>query len=555
MRWKRLLVAPIAAAALVLSACGGGGSGGDGANVLRIGATADIDSMNPFVGINEVAYAVWMHIYPSLLQYDTTDPTAPYKGSLAESFKLSDDGLTLTFSIRDGAKWSDGEALDAEDVAWSLNLFHKYNETIAAGWSVGTNITSIEAPDAHTVVLTMAEPSALSLTNVATVPLLPEQVWGQYDTGDGSSLKTFDNVPEKGKDMVSGGPFIMTEYRKGELALFKTNPSWYGEKPKIDGFGVQTYKVADAMITALASGSIDAAGGIPPTGLGPLEKSSIVIHSAPALALRDFIINSNPDKPNNRELLEPDVRKAMEYAIDRDEIVATAWVDKASPGDSILPPTTGTNGQSWYNDKLVKIGFDINEANKLLDAAGYMPGADGIRVANGHPMSYEVLFADDEAGPGDRAFQIIKDDFAKIGIALAQRKLDTSAMWDAIWCGDDCKYQNFDLAMWNWHPGQDPSFMMSAMTCEQWGSWNDVGYCDPAFDALNKQQAKAIDPVERKTILDQMQQMIYDARPYIILTYDIRNDAWSSDWEGFVPSTQGFFTSRSTQTLESVHRK
>lgn len=556
MRRKSLLLAPLVCAALALGACSPAGqTPNEGPAVLRIGVTSDVDSTNPFVGINEIAYAVWMHIYPSLLQYDTTDPGAPYKGSLAEEWELAEDGLTLTFKLRQGATWSDGEPLDAEDVVWSLNLFRDYNETVASGWSVGGNITSITAPDAHTVVLTMAEPSALSLTNVATTPLLPEQVWGEYATGDGEALKTFDNVPVEGKPMVSGGPFVMTQYRKGELAVFEANPNWYGDKPAIAGFGVQTYKVADTMITALASGNIDAASGIPPTGLGPLERAGKTVHSGPALALRDFAINSNPDKPDNRELLNPNVRKAMEHAINRQEIVETAWVGKASPGDSVLPPTTGTGGQLWYNENLKTIGYDLDEANRLLDAEGFKRSADGIRLAeDGSRMDYEVIFADDESGPGDRAFQIIKADFEKIGIGLTQRKLDTSATWDAIYCGEDCEYRDFDLFMWNWHPGQDPNFMMSAMTCEQWGSWNDVGYCNPVIDELNTRQQMAVDPAERKKIIDEMQQIIYDDRPYIILTYDVRNDAWATEWDGFVPSTQGFFNSRSTQTLEKVHR-
>ncbi|MBN9612222.1 MAG: ABC transporter substrate-binding protein [Actinobacteria bacterium] len=556
MKWKSILIAPVAAAALVLSACTGTGGGGDENNTLRIGVTSDIDSMNPFVGINEIAYGVWMHIYPSLLQYDTADPKAPYTGSLAKDWKLSDDGLTLTFHLIEGATWSDGDPLNAEDVVWSLKLFHTYNKTVASGWSVGSNITSIKAPDENTVVLTMAKPSALALNNVATVPLLPEQVWAEHDVNNGDGLKEFDNVPQDGKEMVSGGPFIMTQYRKGELAVFKTNPKWYGTKPKISGFGLQTYKAADAMITALASGSIDAAGGVPPTGLKTLSKPGIKIDSYPALALRDFGINSNPKKKDNRELLNPDVRKAMEYAVDREEIVKAAWVGKASPGDSILPPVTATNGQLWYNEHLKTIGYDIDAANDLLDKAGMKRGADGIRLADdGTPMSYEVIFADDENGPGDRAFQIIKGDFKKIGIEITQRKLDTSATWDAIYCGDDCQYRDFDLFMWNWHPGMDPNFMMSAMTCEQWGSWNDVGYCNPEFDKLEAQQAAEVDPAKRKTIIDRMQQMIYDDRPYIILTYDVRNDAWSKNWDGFVRSTQGFFNSYSTQTLEQVHRK
>ena len=553
-RISKLAVVPVVCAALFLTGCTGGGDSGSH-NVLRIGTNNGIDSMNPFVGTNQDGFSVWMQMYPSLLQSDTSQEDAPYRGSLAEEWELSDDGLTLTFKIRDGALWSDGETLDAEDAAWSLNVMREFNESAAATWSIGSNITSITAEDPHTLVISLAEPSALSLNNVANTPLLPPQVWEEYATGDGEALKTYSNLPENGKPVVGGGPFLLTDYKKGEVALFKTNPNWYGEKPKIDGFGLQTYKVADAMINALASGNLDATFGIPPTGLDALDKEGITIDKGPALAMRDMIINSNPAKPKNRELLNLNVRKAMEHAVNRAAIVETAWVGEAVPGSTIIAPVTASNGQLWHNDAVEVLPFDLDEANRLLDAEGYLTGSDGVRIADGHPMAYDVIFADDESGPGDRAFQIIKADFEKIGIQISQRKLDSSATWDAIYCGEDCEYRDFDLAMWDWFPGQDPNFMVASLTCEQWGSWNDVGYCNEEYDALAKQQAKTIDPVERKQIIDQIQQKIYDERPYIILTYDVRIDAWSSDWDGFVESSQGFFNNWSTQSLESVHRR
>lgn len=163
--------------------------------------------------------------------------------------------------------------------------------------------------------------------------------------------------------------------------------------------------------------------------------------------MRDLIINSNPDKPKHRELLKPDVKKALELAIDRDEIVKTAWLGKAQSGTTIVTPVTQSDGVSWHNANVTSVGFDLDQANQLLDAAGYAKGSDGVRVADGAPMSYTVIFADDESGAGDRAFQIIKDGFAKIGVALTQKKLDSSASWEAIYCGEDCEYRDFDLAM------------------------------------------------------------------------------------------------------------
>jgi peptide/nickel transport system substrate-binding protein len=93
------------------------------------------------------------------------------------------------------------------------------------------------------------------------------------------------------------------------------------------------------------------------------------------------------------------------------------------------------------------------------------------------------------------------------------------------------------------------------MLCNQYGSWNDTGYCNPEYDKLYAQQQVAIDPKERQKIVYEMQEMVYNDRPYIILTYDKRLDAWNpKTWDGFVESTQGFFNAFSTQSLTSVHQ-
>ncbi len=542
----------------VLAGCGGSSTGAGDAKrggVLRIGTSNGIDSLNPFVGINQDDFAVWLAIYPTLLQYDTTKPGMPYKGSLATSWKFSEDHKTLTFTIRDGATWSDGTPLDATSAEWSLGVMFKFADGAAGNWGIKDNVTSIKATDAHTLVITYSAPAATALYALGNTPILPKHVWEEAASGNGKGLKTFVNEPSGDKPMVGAGPFLLTKYQKGELAMFKTNPSWYGDKPLIDGWGLQTFKNKDALVTALKGGEIDAVGGIPPTALNTVKSGGLVVDEGPALAMRDLIINSNPDKPKNRELLNLDVRKAMEMAIDRKAIVDTAWLGKASEGSTIIPPAGASDGQEWHNDAIDVVGFDIDGANKLLDQTGYAKGADGIRVADGHPMRYEIVFADDESGAGDRAFQIIQNGFKQIGIEISQKKMDSSAAWEAIYCDDDCQYRDFDLAMWDWFPAADPDFMLAAMTCDSWGDWNDSGYCNKEYDALHQEQKGATDPKARKVIIDKMQQMVYDARPYIILTYDERIDAWSSKWDGFVESSQGFFNNFSTQSLEKVHLK
>jgi peptide/nickel transport system substrate-binding protein len=553
-----IAVASLLVVAFVASACSGSGSRGTGSGrdggVLRIGTSSGISSLNPFVGFNQDDYSTWMYIYPSLLQYDTTSSAYDYIPGFATDWTRSDDGLTLTFHTVADATWSDGEPLTADDVAWTFQTIQKYADGPAGAWAGSvTFLDSIEATDDTTVVATYDRPSGTALFDLGLTPILPEQVWEQYATGDGKGMKTFPNEPEDGTPLVGGGPFVLTEYRKNDIALFEANPNYYGTKPHIDGFGLQFFRDEDAMVTALKTDELDAINEIPPTSVDTLRSAGMTVYTGQALALRDFIFNVDPDKTEHRELLDPKVREAFEYAIDRDSIVQTAWLGYASPGATIVPAGNATGGIQWHDPSVEPLPFDTGQANQILDSLGYAKGADGIRVADGHPMSYEVVFPQDEAGAGDRAFQIIQQDFQDIGVRLQQKRLDDNAAWNAMYCGEKCGY-DFDLAMWDWFPAADPDFILNVLTCDQYGNWNDTGYCNPKYDELYQQQKGSVDPADRQQVVYEMQKLAFQDRPYIILTYDQRLDAWSPKWEGLVESTQGIFNNFSTQSLTSVHQ-
>jgi peptide/nickel transport system substrate-binding protein len=510
--------------------------------------------LNPFVGFNQDDYSTWMYIYPSLLQYDTTTPTYDYIPGFATDWKRSADGLTLTFHTRPDVKWSDGQPLTADDVAWTFDTIKRYANGPTGAWAGSvTFLKSIDAPDPNTVVATYTKPSGTALFDLGLTPILPPQTWSNYATGDGKGLKTFPNEPEGDTPLVGGGPFVLTEYRKNDIALFQTNPNWYGDKPHIDGFGLQFYRDEDAMVTALKTDQLDAINEIPPTSVKTLQGAGMKVYQGQALSLRDFIINVDPNKTQHRELLDPKVREALEYAIDRESIVKTAWLGYASPGSTIIPAGNATGGVEWHDNAVQPLPFDLDKANQILDSLGYAKGSDGIRVADGHPMSYEVVFPQDEEGAGDRAFQIIQQDFKQIGVEISQKRLDDNAAWNAMYCGSKCGY-DFDLAMWDWFPAADPDFILAVLTCKQLGDWNDTGYCSTAYDKLYEEQKSTIDPQARQKIVFRMQQLAFADRPYIILTYDRRLDAWSKSWAGFVESTQGIFNNFSTQSLTSVHR-
>jgi peptide/nickel transport system substrate-binding protein len=180
-------------------------------------------------------------------------------------------------------------------------------------------------------------------------------------------------------------------------------------------------------------------------------------------------------------------------------------------------------------------------------------GSNGIRIADGHPMAYNVIFPPDERGSGDRTFQILQADFKQIGIQISQQNMDDSAAFNAISAPDN-KYQDYDMAMWDWVPPVDPDFMLSVLTCQQLGNNSDSGYCNAAYDKMYQQQGTLGTLAQRRALIFKMQQTIYNARPYIVLDYPDVIEAHSNKFTGFVPApVMGSVNSLSTQTLLQVH--
>lgn len=519
--------------------------GAQAADILRIGTTQAIDSLNPFVSDSDYSSVMFQYNYPHLTEYNGKLEIIP---SFATKWETSEDGKVWTFHTVPGAQWSDGTPLTAKDAAFTFNMLIKFKSGPTgklAGWVA--HMKDAAAPDDNTLVLTYEQPVANVLTQMQALPILPQHIWAPLTEGEGEQLTIFPNEAPA----VSGGPFMLSKHDKDQLAMFAQNPKWWGEKkPHIDGFGLQFFANDDAMVTALATGKLDMIGEhTPPTAVEALKKAGMTVMAGPGVGLKTLIINTNPEKANNKELLDPKVREALEYAIDRDAIVKIVWLGLASPGSTIVAPATG-----FHDEEIKPLPFDIVKANKLLDEAGYKMGPSGLREADGHPMSYEVIFPTEENGTGDRAFQIIQSGFKKIGIEIAQRKMDPDAANEAI-MGGDLKYTEYDLAMWSWVPPVEPDFVLSVMTCQARGGNSDSGYCNPDYDAMYLKQGTLLDSKERFAEISRMQKHIFDARPYIVLNYPDVIEAHSPKWKGFVLSPLvGSVNNLSTETLMNVQK-
>jgi peptide/nickel transport system substrate-binding protein len=532
----------LAVLALVLTAAGCGGSDDEAegtgtgteeaeeqiveGGILRIGTTGEIDSINPFVAFNSESYQAFVIEYPLLVQYS---PEFEWEGDWAESWETSEDGLTWTFHLKEGT-WSDGRPLTAEDAVWTGETVLKYADgptSILAPFL--THVESLEAPDPQTLVITYAEPVGNVLPQLQQFFILPKHVWEKHDTNNGRGLRQFN--PQDDLPVVGAGPYVITQFDRKGTTIFEKNPGYYGPEGHVDAVGYQHFENEDALLAAYDAGELDFLEEVPPNVVGQLEENDeVVVSTVPSTQINNFIFNSNPDKPRNRELLDPEVREAMEYAIDREEIAEVVFGGKAEPVASIVAPITG----EWMNPEIEPLPFDVDEANRILDEAGYERGSDGVRMDDeGEAMAYEVITPTGVQGV-QRTFEIIKNGFDQIGIQVTPKALDDTTAFEEILKPDN-KYEDFDLAMWSWVGYLDPDFVLSVTTCDQWGGWSDTGYCNEEYDQLYLDQGVAVDQEERKQIVWEMQDIHQRDRPYIHLVAVEYVTTWRQGWDGFHP--------------------
>jgi peptide/nickel transport system substrate-binding protein len=549
-------------AALSFAGCGGSeststsGQGTDTGKVvkggiLRIGTINYIDSFNPWNYIESQAYQAFIMLYPQLVQYDFKNGQYEIVGDLADSWETSTDGKDWTFHLKSGAKWSDGQPLTSEDVAWSINTTVKYagGPTAVAAPAL-SHVTSAEAPDPATVVIHYEAPVGNALAQLEQFFIVPKHAWEQYATGNGKGIKTYRPEHDLGS-MVTGGAFTLKNYEKKGTTVFIPDPNYWGEKAHVEAVALTYYTNQDSMIADMKQGNVDWVDQVPFNAVDVLKKdSSIVVQQIPGAETTNITWNSNPYKDKNRELLDPQVKKALSMCVDRDkliDVVFNGYADKVEslPGHISL----------YENKNLGPLEHDCAAGNQTLDQLGYKKGGDGVRIVPAttgkyaqpaHKMEYEIMVPSSLDFNGNRTFEIVKAGFAEAGVKVTQRAGGDSTAAYAIETTDHCDaktnsgYTGWDIALWDWVGYVDPDAMLSYVTKSQWCAFSDTGWDNPAYDKLYQTQGTTIDADERAQIVQQMEQMIYDDVVYTQLVEEQYIDAHRKGWDGMDPHLNAY---------------
>jgi peptide/nickel transport system substrate-binding protein len=444
----------------------------------------------------------------------------------AENGGLSADGKTITIKLRDDAKWSDGEPLTADDYVFTYQMIMSDKNTPLGRYPYEEYVTNVEAKDPTTVVITLKEPFAAWLTSLFYWGVLPKHVLQPVFDADG----TIDNAAWNRNPVPSLGPFVLDQWETGSHLAFKANPNWIFP-PKVEQIFVRIVPDDAAQEAAILAGDSDIGTFLSSDQIQKLEAGGKV-KVVPVVSGYNEAWFLNVNKDTARPfMLDVNVRKAIALASDRFTIVKDMLVESINPVNVTFWDTT----PPYQTDTLKPYPYDPEQAKQLLDAAGWTDSdGDGIRdkTIDGKKVDLIVRYATNQRELRKNIQAVVEQQWKQVGIGAEMANYSSDIFWAGYNAGGPQALGIYDVAEFssvqNAYPDPDAS---SGWTCDQIVSAanpdgaNTQGYCNPKLDELMVKQAVTLDPVARKELYNQIEQIIYDDYVYIGMWKD--PDLWS----------------------------
>ncbi len=464
--------APPAAAAILIAAQG-----------------SEPDQLDPHMTSAYASFQVLENVYDTLVQPGADLSMEP---ALAESWEISSDNLTWTFTLRDGVKFHNGRDLVAQDVVYS---FERIIAEGLNGWRFGA-VDSITAPDDSTVVITLTQPSPNLLVSIAGfkgMAIVPEEI-----VIDG----TIGTTP------VGTGPFRFVSQSPDEGIVLEKNPDYWRASeglPKLDGIRFVQIPEAGTKLTALRTGEVHWIDAVPPQDIESLAgEDGITVGRVPGGDYHYFALNQNRTPFDDVR-----VRQAIATAINREEIAEAAQFGAATANQTAIPASNA----AWYYDYAPYGSGDAAAAQALLDAAGVSDLTIDFLVTSDFPETVTQA-------------QVIAAQLAAIGVTVEITDVDFSTWLDMEANGE------FDAFMLSWIGNIDPDDFYYAQH-HSTGGFNFQGYANTEVDSLLDAARVETDQAARKALYDQAAKLIVDDASYIYLYNPDNINAWRDEVGGY----------------------
>ncbi len=429
--------------------------------------------LDPHVTSARSSIAILENVLDNLVSVNDESEIVP---ALAESWEFSEDNLTLTFHLRDGVTFSNGRPLTAEDVLYTYQRILD-PETGSGNAYLLDGVADISAPDERTVVFTLEEPNAVLLGNLASSKQLG--IIARESVEDG----TINTQP------IGTGPFVISDFQPGVKVMLTRNENYWQEGlPYLDAVDIRIIPDESVRRSALISGDVDWTISVPAQSVEELKaRDDVVVDEVPAGAYWYIGVNTEREPLNN-----PEVRQALAFAVNRDNVAAAAAFGNAQTTEDPIPASSvWAFGYSPYE-------YNPEKARELLAAAGY---PDGFEMEIMPTTQYEESV---------RAAQVIQADLANVGVQATIRTLEWAEWLEEEGAG------NYDTYVCSWNGGTDPEdyFYAQHKTGEV---FNFTGYSNPKVDELLDEGRVTRDQAERKDIYAEVNKIIVDDAPYIYL--------------------------------------
>ncbi|WP_327653949.1 ABC transporter substrate-binding protein [Streptomyces sp. NBC_00483] len=455
-----------------------------GTDSAVVGIAYEPDSLSPLLGYGKDGNS---KIFDGLLTHDADMKLKP--ALAAELPKVTDDGRTYTYKLRDGVKFSDGKPFTSKDVVFTYDtiLDKKTNNASKAELDA---VRDVEAKGDDTVVFHLKYPYA-PFAERTVLPIAPQHVAGQQDVNNGR----FTTRP------IGTGPYKLVKWSKGEKLVFKANPDYWGGAPKIKNFTMAIIKDDDVRATRLRSGDLD--GAILPPNLAKTFKADTAKKTYAANSF-DYRVVTLPT--GNKVAGDTDIRRALDIGVDR-----KAMVDQILEGAGKAAYGPVPTDSPWFT-KGTEREHDLAKAKKLLDQAGWKTGADGIRKKDGVRAAFPLWYLAGDKLRQDHALAYASD-AKKLGIDV---KVE-SGTWEVI-----MPRMPKDAVLAGGGAPADPDFDQYSLLKSSLagnGFNNMAHYDNKKVDAALEDARRTDDKAKRQAAYDTVQRALVNDPGYTFLTH------------------------------------
>jgi peptide/nickel transport system substrate-binding protein len=487
-----------------------------------IGFSQEPTVMHPHMPHIEVDEGIHFNLFDPLF---TVDPEGKFQPALArevptvENGGISEDGLSWRVKLRDDVTWHDGEPFTAEDVKFTIELQQnpEFNAMRRNGHELVRNIQIVND---HELTWEMESPYAPYPAILSWTFMVPAHILA--DAEDPNQTE-FRNNP------VGTGAFTFGERVAGNYIMLNANPDYFGDGPHLEKAIWRYIPDMTVLYTQFRTGDIDVIGlqGIQPDRYEQakgIEGREVVI--APSATVES--ISFNMGKP---QFQDPEVRRALSLALDRQSIVEAIYYGIPELTESFLPKES-----FYHNQNLPVTEFDVAKAAEVLDAAGWTPGDGGIREKDGVRLSFTNSTT---AGNSvrEQAQQFYQQTLASIGVEMEISNLPPAVMWGEYW-----QMSEFDSVMVgiNFPTGPDPdvsNYLHSSGISAQGGAGqNTWQYKNETVDELLEKGGSLFVPEKRKEVYDQIQEIVHEDRPFLPIFQYANLRGHKTGLQGFQPN-------------------